>query len=314
MRTIETAKTAVAAIVGRWQVDDLHEAHHALIDEVVRNHTKVLIFIGTQSIHTPTLSSTHDPLDYPSREKMILSHYPEVTILPIADHYSDAVWSYQLDTLVRTAAPIGEVTLYGGRDSFIKHYQGKFRTVELDALAHPSGTDIRQQVGRKVRDSADFRAGVIYCTQNQYPRVLLVVDVAVLRENPETKILQVLMGRKPGESGWRFPGGFVDREDMSLEAAARRELAEETGLDISVDSFRLVGSCPITDWRLKGQDAMMSVFFAAQLVFGKASKASDDLGEVDWFDALYMKGVPIHPSHERLVHKLQSWLEGGKSR
>ncbi len=46
MRTIEQAAADVGVIVGRWQVDDLHEAHTRLIEEVRAQHKKVIIFVG----------------------------------------------------------------------------------------------------------------------------------------------------------------------------------------------------------------------------------------------------------------------------
>lgn len=157
MRTIVQAHTDVAAIVGRWQVDDLHEAHKALIDEVRAQYKRVIVFIGVSEI----LGTLENPLDYPSRAAMIQQHYPDAIILPIRDRGCDEAWSHDLDTSIRTVVPVGTVTLYGGRDSFVKHYQGQFQTVELDALRHPSGTDIRAEVAREVRASCDFRAGAL---------------------------------------------------------------------------------------------------------------------------------------------------------
>ena len=63
---------------------------------------------------------------------------------------------------------------------------------------------------------------------------LLTVDVIV--EIPQRGI--VLIERKNPPAGWAIPGGFVDRGE-DCEAAARRELKEETGLE--VEGLKLFG-------------------------------------------------------------------------
>jgi len=66
----------------------------------------------------------------------------------------------------------------------------------------------------------------------EFPRPALTVDVVLLKigDKEGTQILLIQRRKAPYAYHWAFPGGFVEQNEL-LEAAARRELKEETGLE-----------------------------------------------------------------------------------
>src|ERR1700730_2958691 len=68
----------------------------------------------------------------------------------------------------------------------------------------------------------------------EYPRPAVTVDIIVVTRGPKPKVLLIRRKHDPFAGCWAIPGGFVEM-DETLEAAARRELKEETG--VTVDSL-----------------------------------------------------------------------------
>ena len=110
-------QSQIGVIIARFQVHKLHEGHINLIDKVIENHKKVIVFLGV-----PVIGNTKsNPLDYASREAMIKEIYPNVIVLPLKDQRCNEKWSRELDNQIQV--PFGELTaiLYGSRDSFIPY-------------------------------------------------------------------------------------------------------------------------------------------------------------------------------------------------
>src|SRR5271168_4896077 len=104
-------KPSYGVIVGRFQVNDLHDGHMELFREVRGRHNRVIVFIGI----APTDITRSNPLDFETRKRMIQSKFPEFTVLPILDVNSVEFWSQSLDKRISEVADFGDVTLYGGR-------------------------------------------------------------------------------------------------------------------------------------------------------------------------------------------------------
>lgn len=293
--TLLKNKYDIGVIVGRFQVAELSEAHKHLINSVLETHKQVIVAIGV----SPTLGTKDSPLGYTARRQMIQKEYSEVIVTHIMDKPSDKDWSRGLDLTIRALCPIGSVCLYGGREGFIPHYFGVYPTFELAIINNDQGTKIREDIGKVVYDSVDFRRGIIHACQNQYPKVFPTVDIAVVRK--EKKSFEVLLARRKENDLLQFPGGFVDPGDKNLEEAAMRELSEE--LDVEADDFKYVCSSVIPDWRYNNtSERIITTLFKAIYVFG-TGKPIDEFHSSEWA-ALSAENIDMIKPHHRILFEV----------
>lgn len=283
-------KEGVGAFVGRFQVSDLTDGHKSLFESVIERHQKTICVIGLAEIK----ASKNNPLDFESRRKMIEKLYPEITIVYIKDATDDKAWSKKLDNLISThIPPASKVVLYGSRDSFIKRYHGRFETKELVQESFTSGTCDRTNNAFAVTNTKDFRAGVIWATQNQYDNCFPTVDIAIV-DRTDPKNLRLLLARKPGEVGYRFVGGFVEPKGDPgtidvLELNAKREVEEET--HVLTDDYKYVASLLVDDWRYRYERSkIVTTLFKATYIHGKP-EPDDDVEELRWFSVSEDKDV-----------------------
>jgi bifunctional NMN adenylyltransferase/nudix hydrolase len=293
-------KPDIGIVVGRFQVHELHEGHLELFRIVKSRHNRVAVFLGC----TKTGPNRKNPLDYETREKMIHDDFPDFTVHALQDKKTDEEWSRELDARIDDIIGGGpaSVTLYGSRDSFAPHYHGKHKVKELDIEVPPSlnGTDIRARLTSQIKKSADFRAGNIYNAGLGYPHCIPTVDVAIHHDK------HILVGRKPGEPGWRFIGGHAEVTTDSYEEDAKKEAMEESGLPISNVTY--IGSKRIDDWRHRGtENGIKTAFFLAEsMTFG--GTGADDIEEVHWLPLDEMKPEDFEPEHQPLVVMLTTYL------
>lgn len=279
-------------IVGRFQVPELHDGHMELFRAVRARHQKVIVFVGVSAMGTAT---QRNPLDFETRRRMIQAKFPEFSVHPLKDFRTDEEWGKALDASISVLVPWGEVTLYGARDSFVPRYKGKYVPVELELAGKKiSGTEIRAELTNAVMESYDFRAGQIYALSNKRPHVDVTVDVAILHKTENGEV-HVLLAEKAGFSGLRFVGGFVEGKRFGLEEDARREVFEETGLDVS--GLAYISSRAIEDWRyVDEKDTIKSVFYVAwSMTLG--GKAQDDVERVGWYHLSELEGAHMVLEH-----------------
>jgi len=290
----------VGVIVARFQSPFLHEGHQEII-EIVRNaHPRVIIVLGL----SPLKCTANNPFDFGIRKAMVEEKYRDVEVLYLNDVGDNDLWSKNLDKLIsQTIGPKLKAVMYGSRDSFINSYKGGFPTIELVPSKFISASEIRRRIGIKAKPTQDFREGIVYAVQNQFPSFKLTVDMAVIDYDNK----RLLLARKPNRSTLCFPGGFTDpAQDKSMEEAAIREVKEETGLDVIEPKY--VGSTFVNDWRYRSeQDKIMTALFVLKYN-GGTPKAADDIEYVTWKNFAELSEAEVSENHRPLLHMLNDYF------
>lgn len=124
-------------------------------------------------------------------------------------------------------------------------------------------------------------------------KILPAVSVALRREH---RLLLVRRGRAPSLGYYAFPGGRVEAGE-TLEEAARRELAEETGLAAGSLS-------PLLRVHVEGDDMDydLQVFFGLHM--DGEPVAADDAAEAAFFTLAEMEALPVLDSVMEVGRKL----------
>jgi len=150
-------------------------------------------------------------------------------------------------------------------------------------------TELRQRSGA-------MRPVCTLCDHIVYFNPGVAVAVCILQDD---QILLVRRGMEPMRGYWAMPAGFMEY-DEDPKAAARREVLEETGLDVRID--RLLD---VFHTSSDGGLANLVITYAASIT-GGTMQAQDDAEDVAWFTKDNVPPVAFLPS-QTIV---QRWLAG----
>jgi 8-oxo-dGTP diphosphatase len=114
----------------------------------------------------------------------------------------------------------------------------------------------------------------------EYPRAALTVDCVVFGlDEQDLKVLLIRRDKDPFAGRWALPGGFVEM-DETLEAAATRELVEETG----VENVYLEQLYTFGDVDRDPRERVVSVTYYALVKLSEHGlQAASDAREAGWF-------------------------------
>ena len=136
-------------------------------------------------------------------------------------------------------------------------------------------------------------------TSGEYPQVpSLAVGAVVFRAG---QVLLVERGNPPARGTWAIPGGRV-RLGESLQAAAEREILEETGVVIRAGEPAFVFDVIDRDQNGAVRFHYVIVDLNAEYVDGEPLPG-DDAAAARWVDEFELTRLAVNPATRRLLAK-----------
>ncbi|MHB8872482.1 MAG: NUDIX hydrolase [Myxococcaceae bacterium] len=150
-----------------------------------------------------------------------------------------------------------------------------------------------------------------------WPRPSVTADLVVLTiVDALLRVLLVRRSEHPFKDAWALPGGFVrvgeGQKDQGedLDAAAARELQEETGLDprqVYLEQLYTFGQA--------GRDPRTRVITVAYYALVRPDlaplvRAGGDAARVQWFDVSSLGKVPLAFDHQAIIAKALERIRG----
>jgi 8-oxo-dGTP diphosphatase len=139
----------------------------------------------------------------------------------------------------------------------------------------------------------------------EFSRPALTVDCVVFGfDDGELKVLLIRRGLTPFKGKWAVPGGFV-RADETVDDAAKRELAEETGLTgVFLEQLYTFG-----DLDRDPRERVVSVAYYALVALDRHPPvAATDAAEAAWFAAADLPTLAF--DHAKIVAAAVDRLRG----
>lgn len=150
-----------------------------------------------------------------------------------------------------------------------------------------------------------------------YPRPSVAVDLVIFTIiDAQLRVLLVRRQEHPFKGSWALPGGFVrvgesaKDQGEDLDAAARRELQEETGLDpdrVHIEQLFTFGKA--------GRDPRMRVISVAYFALVRPDlapfvKAGGDVSHADWVPVEQLKKLELAFDHREVVETALARVRG----
>jgi 8-oxo-dGTP pyrophosphatase MutT (NUDIX family) len=121
---------------------------------------------------------------------------------------------------------------------------------------------------------------------------LLIPSVSILVHDDADRLLLV---RSTGSAQWQTVGGAIEPDESPADAA-RREVAEETGLTVQLGSIVAVLGGQKYRWTYTNGDQVgyVSIVYEATVAGGVLQPDGDEAAAASWFDPVALEGCDIN--------------------
>ncbi len=138
-------------------------------------------------------------------------------------------------------------------------------------------------------------------------RPVLGVGALIIEQG---RILLVERGREPLKGYWSLPGGAVETGER-LEVAVRREVREETGLEIEIVALIEVFERIMNDESGRPEYHYVLMDYLCRPSGGSLC-AADDASRVGWFEPGEISALRITEGTPAVIAKAFAWLAEAK--
>ncbi len=315
----EATKPRVAVFVGRFQPP--HKAHIETMHWALKNFDALIIVLGSAQ----TFANPKNPWNETQRHDMIQSclsqeQQTRTHIVSVADdYYDDRRWFQTVRQTVEAIATTqnSELHIVGydkDSSSYYLHGFPDWSFVASGVSSPLSATEVRKdyfengitwqtQVPEAVAEHLKKFIGTPEFLRLQteakqiawyreldkkypYSMVQVTVDAMVMANN---SVLLVERAGNMGQGAWALPGGYLDKDETLLEAA-KRELMEETNLDLK---DMPASSTQVFDYPGRSLRGRVITHGHVFVLNGQPPlvKAADDAAKAFWFP---LSDLPFH--------------------
>lgn len=320
----------LAVVIGRFQ--PLHNGHLALIERALKRADRVLVIVGSanraQDLRNPWTASFRRTLVHSAlfarnhnMARISIAHADDIL-------YDDDAWIAQIETIVRQHVRPEEkesILLVGHDRDETSYYLSAFSwpVLNCEDINGVSGTQFREAYFAQ-QPAEDWTQWVPACVRaalfqwmltSRYRELRADLDVIQnLREVYGTgpfktvdalvtchdHLLLIRRGNRPSRGTLALPGGFVEQNEP-LYKAALRELREETGLDVPLQSLVTYKAFDAPSRSLRGRIVTTCFHFDISSLIDTDTALPPIAGADDAADAQWVRIDPWTPIDRQLL-------------